>query len=194
MNRRQFLKVAPLTAGVIVIPRLKARSSPGLALCGAIMIGVGVVIVIELYQLCKKLFPPPPKPPPPPPEPCNCGMPGCTCPKANAASQPPITLKLTDDNINFFDISNLGYVDPKTGAPILAWFSVKVMKSYDCITWSSRVQIQGWYSQSGITLQFDSPGFPSPWTMATYLPLQGTIEVPVDLGSVTDPAGFFKLL
>lgn len=190
MNRRDFLKVSP---GLALLP-LKAKASPVETLCGLIILGVGVVILIGLYDLCQKAFPKPPKPPPPPPEPCNCGMPGCTCPKANATQQAPITLKLTDANISCFDISDLGYVDPKSGAPILLWFSTKLMKSFDCMHWTSMVQIQGWYSMSGITLQFDSPGFPSPWTMATYLPLQGTIQVPLDLGSATDTAGFFKLL
>lgn len=184
MNRRDFFKALPL------LP-VAARADLPLALCGVIILGIGCVVVIELHSLCKKAFPPPPTPPPPPPTPCECGSPNCTCATPQGLQKPVVTLKLTDDNINCFDVSGLGYVDPKSGAPILTWFSTTLMKSDDCRLWWHEVIIQGWYSQSGITLTLTGPTvFPTD----TYLPLGGTLRLPINLGDGGEPAQFFKLL
>lgn len=181
MKRRDFIKALPL------VPT--AAQGWVYIICGVVALGVGLYITYRIYKLCQEqLYPKPDKAPEPPPAvpnpipPCDCNMPGCTCPKANVS--------MTDADTKYYNISDLGYVDPTTLMPVKVWFKGTIESSLDLVSWVSEATMEGWFSMSGFVLRVSQGAL----TYDTYLPFGGNAQVPIDLGSGMEPAKFFRLV
>lgn len=179
MTRRNFLKAVPLlpySARAWVVP----------VVCGVIVIGTGAYVVWQIYKLCQKIDQKPDKDPGPPP-PCDCGNPKCTCNQQPAPSQ---AVKLPDDGVAYYDVSGLGYTDPVTGSPVRAYFTATLLSSTDLKGWAQECAIQGWASVDGTMVAVTKAGI----VMKAYMPMGGTCQVPVDIGSGKEPQKFFKVI
>lgn len=153
--------------------------------CGVVVLGVGAVVVWNLYRLCKKL-------PPPDSNPDATNAP----PKIARFAISPATdqippISLDDSAVQYQDITAQNFTDSVSGLPFTARLDCVLWTSADTKNWSVQYRITGWSSTAGVLFLFSDPVC-NP-VLTNYCDLSVSSAVPLDIGTGQEPVRFFKM-
>lgn len=191
MKRATTVALVAALIGLLFIPPVTRAQEPANPpqpkivsyICGIVVIGVGAVVVWNLWKFCKKVLPP--------------TEPGGATNAPPAVSQiAPSThinsaIVLDDAAVQYQDITAQNLIDPVSKLPFTVRLDCALWTSTDAQNWSVQYRISGWGSDTGILFLFsDAAGNP---VLTNYCASAVVSAVPLDLGTGKEPARFFKI-
>lgn len=181
-----------LVVAFLLLPVNRSRSDDtqpksALIICGLVVLGVGAVVIWEIYKLCKRLPPVDGTENPP----ATNAPPTYTQAQIAALAGPPPAVKtLTDDGARLLDISSLGYADGNTGTYFIGRLDCQIQVSDNAVSWVCAYRVAAWFGPAGTLYLFsDAAGNP----VSTNYCRGGMGQVPINLGTGKEPARFFRV-
>ncbi len=157
--------------------------------CGILVIGVGIVVIIQIKKLCDKI----PAPDPPPTN--NIPPPPWTTPTNNPSTNtfPPFTNppapKKPWYTIWSLDDENVTYTITNTGEAYSAW-NLQTANSMRG-PWTTLYAVQTWLDYTGTVTQWtDSKGVV---VWVSHCDPGGSDNIPLDIGSGNEPQQFYRI-
>lgn len=188
------LVIAGLAIALVMAPIEESRSDEtpqpksALLICGLVVLGVGAVVIWQLYKVCKRLPPVDGSEIPP----ATNAPPAYTQAQIAAAVASPTAglATLSDDGARVLDISSLGYVDGNTGTYFIGRLDCQIQTSDNAISWVCAYRVSAWFGPAGSLYLFsDAAGNP----VSTNYCRGGMGQIPLSLGTGREPARFFRV-
>lgn len=188
----KIITTIALIASFVFLPRHEAAAQPpnnlnSVAACGVavVVIAVGAVIVYQLKSLCDRVLPPIKNPPTPPSQTNSPSI------KMMAQNIPAITLNLSDEGVNYGDISAAGFKD-RSGNLYHTIFSSTLQSSTNLLNWKPECSVTGWVSSETMCMVCYCGGLPQSTNWCS----MGSPTITCNLGTAgaSPPSKFFRLV